>query len=220
MTENKDKVCLKALAPRLLELLLELGETTSESIATILINNLIQENPHSFSQETVRRRIYDVINVLSATGIIEKDGKKLNWRGLKRQNPGAEAEQAPKPNAPSPLVLKQRSLFLKLRILAAYKALIQKNFPNRKPPNALPARVMVFGTASNEIKTTRLGRHEIKIELRERPTHFFSPTDIILHVQFPPQLIHDLLEINPLFAKYSKEVIDHMLESQQNGMPV
>ena len=81
--EAKDKICLKAIAPRLMELMREIGTATSESLATMLINKLVYENQNLNAQDTIKRRIYDVINVLSAAGIIEKVGKKLTWHGLK-----------------------------------------------------------------------------------------------------------------------------------------
>ena len=80
--DTKDKICLKSIAPKLMELMREIRTTTSESLASMLIQRLFIENQNMNAHDTVKRRIYDVINVLSAAGIIEKVGKKLTWHGL------------------------------------------------------------------------------------------------------------------------------------------
>ena len=80
--DSKDKICLRSIAPKLMGLMREIKQTSSESLATMLIQRLFIENQNMNAHDTVKRRIYDVINVLSAAGIIEKDGKKLIWHGL------------------------------------------------------------------------------------------------------------------------------------------
>ena len=100
--EGKDKVCLKAIAPRLMEIMREMGTTNSENLAAILINKLVIENQNANSQDTVKRRIYDVINVLTAAGIIEKVGKKLTWRGMKGFGSLAGQAAAPMPQIAGP----------------------------------------------------------------------------------------------------------------------
>ena len=110
--EGKDKVCLKSIAPRLMEVMREMGTTTSENLAAILINKLVCENQNANSQDTVKRRIYDVINVLSAAGIIEKVGKKLTWKGMKsfgsapsqQASSSAQVSGALMPPLPAPTV--------------------------------------------------------------------------------------------------------------------
>ncbi|EAY20676.1 hypothetical protein TVAG_163720 [Trichomonas vaginalis G3] len=207
MSDSKDKICLKAIAPRLLELMRSMKSTTSETIATMLINLLAVEAAGSFSQETVRRRIYDVINVLSATGVIEKDGKKLTWRGL--NNPNAPS-QDPSQNVPPSLLMKERNLHDKLRLLAAYKALIRKNFPQVRPSNGLPARVIIFGTTCREIQASKEEDHEIKIEMAHKPSCYFSPADIIARIPFSYEEIQSVFEANAYFKKYAKEVLAEM----------
>lgn len=214
MNENKDKVCLKAIAPRLLDLMREIKSTTSENLATLLINQLALENPNGFSQETVRRRIYDVINVLSATGIIDKDGKKLSWGGAKTASPAPTGDPQ-RPNIPMNLLIKERKLYKNLAVLAKYKAIVSRNFPQIKPEGALPLNIILFGT-NLKLETSREGE-SVKLQIPTKPLLYWSPSDLIIKADIPTEDIQRILEINPIFKKYTKNVIEELNRIRESG---
>jgi hypothetical protein len=74
---NHTRLCLKMLTPRISEVMRDLVTTTSEDIASTIITKYFRLNPNVTGQDPICRRIYDVINVLSAAGVIDKVGKQV-----------------------------------------------------------------------------------------------------------------------------------------------
>ena len=145
MSAEASRICLKTLAPMTLQVMRELGNTTSEDLATVIINNIMRKQPGLTGQETIRRRIYDVINVLSAAGVIDKVGKQLIWHGYQGANvapivlPGSgEDEQR--------ILAKEQVLRDKVSLLTLYKALLNRNFKRgTTPPDSVSLPAIIVG---------------------------------------------------------------------------
>jgi hypothetical protein len=48
-----------------------------------------------YDEKNIRRRTYDVLNVLTATDIISKDKKEIKWKGLPTPSPIEELKVCP-----------------------------------------------------------------------------------------------------------------------------
>ncbi|KAI9478591.1 MAG: E2F/DP family winged-helix DNA-binding domain-containing protein [Benjaminiella poitrasii] len=63
----------------------EKGITTYNEVADELayeIQNSVEEEKFNYDQKNIRRRVYDALNVLTATSIITKDKKVIKWLGM------------------------------------------------------------------------------------------------------------------------------------------
>ena len=132
MTDNKkqkNKICLKALAPHTMELIRDLKSTTSEDIATCIIEKLTFQHPGLKGQDTIKRRIYDVINVLSAAGVIDKVGKQIIYQGTSPFFKSIPVNSSVlSENDINRIKNKEKLLESKIALLTLFKALIQRNF--------------------------------------------------------------------------------------------
>ncbi|KAJ7955495.1 Transcription factor-like protein DPB [Quillaja saponaria] len=46
------------------------------------INSVLSPDQQQYDEKNIRRRVYDALNVLMAMGIISKDKKEIQWKGL------------------------------------------------------------------------------------------------------------------------------------------
>mmetsp|Transcript_16626 Transcript_16626/g.24999 ORF Transcript_16626/g.24999 Transcript_16626/m.24999 type:complete len:510 (+) Transcript_16626:96-1625(+) len=74
---------LKYLSNRICETLAKMGSATQESIISKLYQSFISENDASQeqSEKSIRRRIYDTLNVLMALGMVRKEKQTIEWIG-------------------------------------------------------------------------------------------------------------------------------------------
>ncbi|KAH0785561.1 transcription factor Dp-1 [Histomonas meleagridis] len=205
---NTQRLSLKALSPQTLEVIQELKKSTSEDIATVLINRFMGTEPNLKGQDTIRRRIYDVINVLSAARLIDKVGKQIIWNG---NNPYIPTPIPIAPNMPpgeKDLEEKEKTLSEKIRLLTYYKLLIQRNFNRTPPPNAIHFPTIIIGIRdSNQAALTHTFNHS-ELEIRSKmPLIFLSPSDILKKLRFPKDKIRQLLSLSPELYKYGAKLL-------------
>ena len=255
-SDTKEKICLKAIAPRLMDLMREIGTATSESLATMLINKIVYENPNLNAQDTIKRRIYDVINVLSAAGIIEKVGKKITWRGIKGYGslfaqPSAVPIKHIFPMLPPPagmpnyplltsttqtypsfnglptiitpipaglqvsfnnqrkmtLAEKEKLLFTKIKALALYKILIQRNIRSERPENYVPIPSLIFGYDSQKKLTIIKDKKEMVVLKNAKPDTFDSTRAIVFRMKIDKSKIEQMLLKNPQYAQFTEQAL-------------
>jgi hypothetical protein len=202
---SASRLCLKALAPHTFEVMRELGTGTSEDIATLILNRLMGTNPALSGQETVRRRIYDVINVLSAAGVIDKVGKQIIWRGSQR------------PFIPLPtgsiadvrISSKEALLRDKVALLALHKALLKRNFVRQPGPDAVSLPVILIGIKdpSKTTFTQSLNRTDLEIK-STRDLVFLSPSDILFRAAVSRESARSILALSPELARYGQRLLD------------
>jgi hypothetical protein len=207
------RLCLKDLAPHTLEVMRELESTTSEDIATLTIDKLLRSNPNLTSQDTIRRRIYDVINVLSAAGVIDKVGKQIIWHGGRRP---VLHSAAPKAADESGIAVKEKALRDKVSLLTLYKALIKRNFSREPGPDALPLPVILIGIRDKTQATFTQALNRCDLEIRShKDLIFMAPSDILRNIRIPPQSIRGILTLSPDFARYGTHLLDEKPEADQ-----
>ena len=174
-------ISLSKISSLVFQILKESGEITFETVSTKIINQI--EVPDTKNdQRTIKRRVYDVLNVLTELGYIEKNNKiihmKVNLPLLKGGNTkdGIEKE----------ICDKEAYLIDKIKILMYYKLLIERNKKINRPNTAVqfPAIFVGFKDASNgEIKKSLDGK-EVQI-IASVPPMFFSPLNLLETIGFP-----------------------------------
>lgn len=149
--------------------------TTHTAVADALVAEYRAASGGVLTDETLRRRIYDVITVLRAIGYVQKADSALIWIGDVGTNGRCrrEAEQALRR-----VQSKEQTVRYKLHLLLLYNSLIAMNRTIRKPANAIFFPMIVIGSPAWHVEkggTANL----LAVESRVRPT-VFSPIDILM----------------------------------------
>jgi hypothetical protein len=193
------RLCLKSLARQTLDVMRELGTATSDDLATVTVRRLKLSGGGSSGDETIRRRIYDVINVLSAAGVIDKVGKQLVWHGSRPTLPPLTREGLGVSPSDSRILSKERDLREKMTLLVLYKALVQRNFLRHAVPDGaiyLPAMIIAIKGSGKDLLTQFSNQLELEIKSSPKIT-FFSPKDILPKIGLPLDSIKQLLALAP-----------------------
>ena len=210
MTDNKkqkNKICLKALAPHTMELIRDLKSTTSEDIATCIIEKLTFQHPGL--KDTIKRRIYDVINVLSAAGVIDKVGKQIIYQGTSPFFKSIPVNSSVlSENDINRIKNKEKLLESKIALLTLFKALIQRNFKIPEPENRikLPAILVGVKEPSSTILKHPLVRTEVEFTSKE-PMVFLAPSDVLMKINLPKESIKAFLDASPDYARYAQSLL-------------
>lgn len=75
-------LCLTNLSAMVLEFLKKNPVTTFSNVADMIIRTISEKYKDISADKTTRRRVYDVLNVFLATGIITKDNKRIRYNDL------------------------------------------------------------------------------------------------------------------------------------------
>lgn len=207
--KQKNKICLKALAPHVMELIRDLKSTTSEDIATCIIEKLTIQNPGLKGQDTIKRRIYDVINVLSAAGIIDKVGKQIIYQGTSPFFKTIPANSSVLSESDIQRIkAKEKLLQSKIALFTLFKVLIQRNFNVPEPENRikLPAILVGVKEPSSTILKHPLVRTEVEFTSKE-PMVFLAPSEVLTKINLPKESIKAFLEASPDYARYAQSLI-------------
>ena len=189
MTEKKatprcDKpLCLIKMASMILSIVRAKETTTFSEVADDIINSLGVEVADANNERTLRRRVYDVLNVFVAAGFIAKDNKKIMYT----HPPELETCVIPTPDMFDKVQAKKTALADKVKMFILWRLLIERNKGREKPSGAVPIDKTLFVGFRNydQGKYRRLfdGRQlEIKAE---SPPLFFSPMNVVEALAFP-----------------------------------
>lgn len=233
--EDSSRISLKELAPETAKVVREYGTATTEEIATVVITKFhyaIENAKSTTTQDTIRRRIYDVINVLAASGMVDKVGKKITWKGAPQSIRSFSISNAKGLYMPSPedqeiesrIIEKEIELKLKVGLLTLYKALIQRNFPEevstQKRAISLPIILICLQDPEDGV-IYPLDENKTKVELQSQKDIIFqSPMDILKNMTFDPNSIHNLIQAaSPDFIPYATDILQQSMVKQQAILP-
>jgi hypothetical protein len=206
---SQSRLCLKALAPHTLDVMRELGTTTSEDIANVIIDKLTRTTPNLSGQETIRRRIYDVINVLSAAGVVDKVGKQIVWHGGRRA-PNARPNAAPRATGDDDarIAAKERMLRDKVSLLTLYKALIKRNFAHEPAADVLGLPVILLGIKDADKTTFTQSLNRCELEVRSTGgLVFMAPSEILQKINLERKTVKGILDLSPELARYGTQLL-------------
>lgn len=131
------------------------------------------------SERTLRRRVYDVLNVLVAADFVAKVNKKLMF---------TKPWKIPESATQFGLTVQRKKVALqdKLRILALWQLLIQRNKEITRPTATIPIDKTIFvGFRTNDNGDYGRVLDGRQLEIRaESPPLFFSPMDVVQKLGF------------------------------------
>lgn len=166
--DKEETIRMSDLSKPVIETISNLGITTMKDVACMIAQQMFPESKH----KTAQRRVYDVISILIAAGIIIKDKKNLSI------NPSYRSKIY-RPNE------KTAEFIEKSHQLASTLLLIRRNSKFNRPQmtTSLPS-IFIGCDKSTKGKITReFSGHELKIESSKKPT-FYSSIDVIDKMNF------------------------------------
>ncbi|OHT08916.1 hypothetical protein TRFO_22424 [Tritrichomonas foetus] len=172
----------------------------------MIITEISQAYGDMSGDKTTRRRVYDVLNVFLASGIITKENKTIKY------NPPPIPEASKKVSEQDQELLsvnsqKRQQILNKIRLYLTYRSLLERNRGIVKPESAvnLPVILVGFNTAINEVSKSNDNEHTLEIRAAENPT-FFSPNDVFKTMVFPEEFQKEVLREMPMFGKLEGDV--------------
>jgi hypothetical protein len=177
-------LCLRNVASLVLSIVEKAKTTTFSGVADQILAAIGPAEAGSASeQRTLRRRVYDVLNVFCAVGLVTKDSQGITFQRtcVSCRVSSSDGAQQVK----SRLAVKEGLLVEKANMLLSHRLLIERNQKRRRPPTAvqLPLIFVAFKDAERgEIKRALDGG---KLEIvAESPPMFFSPMNLFQTMPF------------------------------------
>ena len=167
---------------------------------------------------TLKRRVYDIINILASIDLIQKDGKDIWWNNDFSQNLKLNSSVNPNEQLQTRIMKKKENLNFKIRLLGSYLQLMKNNL--NKPSGAsngkkisFPLLIFLYPARSNVDYSLSLNEDELLIDY---PETLFSPCDIIRQTLKVKGFQSTTEEV---FSNYPKinEYISQMKEQEQLG---
>lgn len=207
-TRASKPFCLNNLATPIYKIITKKVTTTYQEVADIFVATLDKDTLEESKDKTLRRRVYDVINVLIAADLLEKNNKQIH---LTNRTPIVKPQEViapPNPGREEALRKKQLELAEKIKMLIYYKYLIERNRLHMRPQVNIqfPSIVIGYRDISRGTIFRSLDGHELKIK-SVAPPLFFSPIDIFRRLKISKEEFARQLRQFPMFAPYESIVM-------------
>ncbi|GAB5365783.1 hypothetical protein AAMO2058_001088000 [Amorphochlora amoebiformis] len=165
---------LKFLSRKICETLSEVRSATQDTIISKLCSNFVNKDAASEeqSEKSVRRRIYDTLNVLVALGLVRKDKQIIEWQGsTERVSEAGKLEKKELLAGVSEIresLAKKRKMLLEEELqYARTKALLDRNLRSHSLEQELENKQSLFvsesgsgsGSASSILSKRRKTQH-------------------------------------------------------------
>ena len=189
---------LKAISALVKDKIKAARKTTYTDIANQIIREFASEaDPASIV--TLKRRIYDVITVLSVLGYIEKIDRRIEWVG---QSDVPFLRNSEIMRRRMRVESKRQNFRYKAKLLLLYKSLIEMRKPTAKPAKALSLPTVIVRATDNEHLATKRqrgdsGRQELVITSEKGVPYTFSPLDILNRMSFPDEIVRRVYDATP-----------------------
>lgn len=214
-SRSSKPMCLSRIASLVYSILEQKKKTTFSEVADSIVNLVTDHNTDvSNDQRTMRRRVYDVLNVLCAAHFISKEQKIITY------NPDANISNSNNENMPSNLreaeerlEQKEKKLIQRVTLLIFFKLLFNRNKNMIRPPNTiqLPSLFVGFSDLGNGQIHRSLDGKRLEIIAQSTP-QFFSHIDLYQTLRFPiEQQINCLRQIPQL------QSVEKLVFPNQNG---
>ena len=173
-------LCLIKCASMTLDMLKRKEAMTFAEVADNIVASMGPSAVDGNNERTLRRRVYDVLNVLVAAGFVAKVNKKLMF---------TKPWKIPESATQFGLKVERKKVALqdKLKIFALWKLLIQRNKEGiTKPTATIPIDKTIFvGFRTNDNGDYGRVLDGRQLEIRaESPPLFFSPMDVVQKLGF------------------------------------
>jgi hypothetical protein len=174
-------LCLGRMAPVVLTVLKTHDPLSFQAVADAVVHEVGGDPSIGNNERTLRRRVYDVLNVFLAAGIAAKQGKTLVWI---RTHIRPSANSVPQSLYAS-IQMREIELIDKISIFVTWKLLMDANRTRPKPPIAVPVWKTLFvgfRTCSGGYDG-KFDRRKVMIHAQSPPL-FFSPLEVIAKLGF------------------------------------
>ena len=196
---SNQQLCLNQISSLVISIIKSKQITTFQEVTDLVLAQT-QAQKDSDKDRTSRRRIYDVINVCVAAGIVRKENRNIIYQPTAPNSEEAEtSKEAELYNSCNELT---NGIISKLQIFLLYKSLIERNQNVNRPPNAvqLPAIFVGFPSDKGESNLSLDGK-DLEIQSDQDPT-FYSPVDVFHAAGISIDQQRNFLRCSPPFNKF------------------
>jgi hypothetical protein len=174
--------------------------TTFQDTADAVVGDLKHSQHSQNDEKTTRRRVYDVLNVFLASGVITREGRSIRFRPLGATTPLSDVPECERPLAES-CEQKQSKLISKIKLLLAYRGLIHRNSTGLRPATAiqLPAIIVGFNSNIQGDSSASLDQKSLQIQASANPS-FYSPMDVLGNIGISVEAQREALRHIPALA--------------------
>jgi hypothetical protein len=176
LMHSKRPLCLTALAASILTFLQSQVVTTLPAVTDQIWREVSEFGGDTNTEKTIRRRVYDVLNVLLASGIVVREGTSLRYQ--RSEVPTEEIER--EDEISDELIKKEQLLNEKVQMLIAYETLIRRNSNRGRFGSIvkLPTIVVGFGNKTPKHSNSSQDGKVLEILISEKPV-LYSPMDVL-----------------------------------------
>ncbi|KAK8893231.1 hypothetical protein M9Y10_021648 [Tritrichomonas musculus] len=213
-SRSSKPMCLSRVASLVYSILEQKKKTTFAEVADSIVNLVTDQNTDvANDQRTMRRRVYDVLNVLCAAHFISKEQKIITYNPeVNIANANIDNGSSNLREAEERLEQKERTLMQRVTLLLFFKLLFNRNKQMIRPPNTvqLPAIFVGFSDLGNGQIHRSLDGKRLEIVAQSTP-QFFSHNDLYRTLRFPIEQ-----QINCLRQMPQIQSIENLLFPNQN----
>lgn len=200
-----NSIGLKVISEYVLDVLKSNHAITVDDIYTQVHKTLSQTPAHQVvSLDAIKRRIYDVINIFHAAGIVDKQDKLIIFHMPQNSSPRTEEQQQTK------IQFKEQLLLDQLFILNLFKSLVVRNSQMDEPEhiNSLPA--VIIGTQNLHETETTVSKDKTEVDFQTPELLTAMPCDEILKdLNIDIDVFKGFLKSSPEFEPYASFLMDH-----------
>jgi hypothetical protein len=179
-------------------------DMTFREAADRVIEGLPQNPASSEDSSAIHDKIYDILHVLVAAGLLAPVGGSNRYRSAKSNR--ADPQEAQRLSAVT--AQKRQTLITHLLMLTRYRALISRNESQVRPTAAmqLPAIVVGFNASAESHSRLSSDRRTLRIEGTASPS-FFSPVEVLSRAHLPVEPQREIFRNVPELVPFEVEVI-------------
>ena len=203
---QKKKFGLKNISLYVLETIKSLRKTTRDEIANKLLFDFDEEN--KTNQDTLRRRVCDVVIVLASLGLVTLVGKDIVYNSdvqIKDINENSDDPEIKAMNMEE----KKKILKEKICLLTFYKSIIKRNIFSNEEPNKkyhLPAIVVGVEDVSQSDVSLSKDKKNLIFSSKESITNI-SINELMKRIGIKPESFSEFLETSYEYKKYIDDII-------------
>jgi hypothetical protein len=197
---------LSNLASNVMRVIQSNPVTTFQDAADLVVEELRAAHSGHNDEKNTKRRVYDVLNVLLASGLIVRDGRSIRFRPLGTPPPIGEIPEADRAFAQS-CERKQAQVVEKIKLLLSYRTLMSRNASQTRPTTAVALPTIVVGFNSNieGDSNTSLDHKTLQIHASANPL-FYSPMDVFRSIHLSVEAQREELRQIPALASMESYV--------------
>jgi hypothetical protein len=200
-SQRDEKHSLTVMSATVLSVLRAKQSASFADLAADVVQIFGRNNPdEEINERTITRRVYDVLNVFVAAGVVKKEGNLIRIPTEQRMAPGAQDGDEIRA-VKARLALKEAALLEKARLLLYYRLIIQRNQSQARPLAAfeLPVICVALRDTKNGHARRTLNGSRLEIVTKADPM-FFSPMELFDQLKFSVESQMALARATPEIA--------------------